>query len=159
MIPIEEKTDETEEIKNLAVELDATRNQMQKAINWGANWFFIIAVLSVINFFFSPFVVNYGVSKIIEKQYQPSVPVLFLLNLCISVLFAAFGVCARKKYLWGFIAGMILYGLDAIGLLSMKDFWGFAFHLLILFLIFRGVRALRVFEKIEQKGYFQPPSL
>ena len=103
MIPIEEKTDETEEIKNLAVELDATRNQMQKAINWGANWFFIIAVLSVINSFFSLFVVNYGISKIIEDQYKPpaSAPVLFLLNLCISVLFAAFGIFARKKYLWG----------------------------------------------------------
>lgn len=169
MIPQEEKTDETEEIKNLAAELDATRTQMQNAINQGANWFFIIAVFSVVNTFLSMgekgwfFVVDLGVTMIINQIHKEleltSTSLIIILNLLFSAIFAMFGIFARKKHLWGFIAGMILYALDALLLLVLKDFLGFVFHLLVLFFIFKGVRALSVFEKIEQKGYFQPPTL
>ena len=47
-----------------------------------------------------------------------------------------------------FIAGMLLYGLDAILTLVSTDFFGFGFHLFFLWFLFSGLQALNKLKEI-----------
>ncbi|MFC1738991.1 hypothetical protein ACFL1G_08090 [Planctomycetota bacterium] len=61
-----------------------------------------------------------------------------------------FGVFARKRYKWAFIVGMIVYALDGMIFLLVKDFLSIAFHIFALFCIFGGLKGLRVLEELEK---------
>jgi hypothetical protein len=71
------------------------------------------------------------------------------LSVAVAAMFAMFGYFAWKRQSWSFIAGMILYGLDAallVGLAvmtnSLPNVWLMvAFHMLVLVWIFRGWQA------------------
>ena len=64
-------------------------------------------------------------------------------NFLIAGAFALFGYFARKGSDIAFIVGMFLYVADAMLILMYKDNFGFAFHLLALFFMFKGLLGSR----------------
>jgi hypothetical protein len=137
---------------------------LQRKLKAGANNFYWIAGLSVINslvFIFGggiTFVVGLGITQLVDGfayGFAQSIPVYailfraigFMISILISGVFVLFGVFAAKAKKWSFIIGMVLYSLDAILMLVFKDFLGFGFHLFFLFLLYGGLRALTQIEK------------
>jgi hypothetical protein len=137
---------------------------LQRQMKSGASNFYWIAGLSMANSIFfvfstrSSFVVGLGVTQfmdIITHNIAQSFPNSILLiqgigllpDLFICGVFVFCGYLAAKGYRWAFIAGMILYGLDAILTLVSPDFIGFGFHLFFLWFLFSGLQALSKLKK------------
>ena len=124
----------------------------------GANWFYWIAGLSLINsliFLFGgnlSFVAGLGITQLIDaivdqitKNGDLSVIkiIAFALDLIIAMIFVLCGLWANKFKVWAFIIGMVFYLLDGIFLLVIGAFLPAAFHAFALFMIFRGLSAAR----------------
>lgn len=124
----------------------------------GANWFYWIAGLSLINtliFLFGgawSFFAGLGVTQIIDAVVSQLTPdsgvsalkiIAVLVDVTIAGVFLMFGLYANKFHIWAFIAGMILYLLDGLLLLVFGAFLPAGFHLFALFMIFRGLTAAR----------------
>jgi hypothetical protein len=135
-----------------------TRDPMlERRARSGASWFYWIAGFSLVNTFTlnhgAVFLVGLAVTPVI-KGFAAGLGPQFEgvgtgLSVAVAGMFALFGFFARKRQSWSFIAGMVLYGLDAallVGLAmltsSMPDVWLMvAFHVLVLVWIFRGWQA------------------
>ncbi len=135
----------------------------------GANNFYWIAVLSVVNSLISAFgggitfVIGLAVTQFVDGlvigvgQGAPDVAMIakiigLVLSIAISGVIALFGFFAGKGQRWAFITGMSLYGLDALLMLAFTDWIGFAFHLYFLWGLFTGLQALNQLQKL------MPPS-
>ncbi len=131
----------------------------------GAKWFYGIAVLSLVNTALSlaqesiRFPVGLGITQIIDvfsmlaSEEAPRASLIFkiisvLLNTVFAGIIALFGWLALKKKVWAFIVGMILFSLDSILSLLVKDWISLGFHVFALLCIFKGYIALR---NIKQK--------
>jgi hypothetical protein len=122
----------------------------------GANWFFWIAGLSLVNSIVVlaesdwNFIVGLGITQIVDGMAlalaaeigQVSKIIGFGVNALIAGAFCLFGVFARKKHTWAFIVGMILYALDGLMFLLIRDFLGLGFHAFALYCIYSGMKAL-----------------
>lgn len=124
----------------------------------GANWFFWLAALSVINSLVVYFVdirntpFAFGLTQWIDGTTgalnrqgvnPPLTTMALIVNLLIAAAFAGFGYIARRGNDVVFLIGIIVYAVDAMLSLGLKDFFGFAFHLVGLFFLFRGLLASR----------------
>ncbi len=144
----------------------------ESAFKSGASWFFWIAGLSLINSIVFrlggslTFIFGLGVSQVVDvlgKVLAEEIPEIaapiqvasVLLGLLILAAFVLFGIFAHRRHAWAFVLGMIAYGLDALVLLAFRDFVASAFHLLALFGLYRGIRALRQLKRLELQG---PPA-
>jgi len=133
---------------------------LERRARSGARWFFWIAGLSLVNTLMlssdghgGMFLVGLAVTGFIHGFAAEMGPqwqgVGMGASLAVSALFVMFGVFAAKRQSWSFIAGMVLYGLDAalVVLLAMmanslSGVWLMvAFHVLVLVWIFRGWQA------------------
>lgn len=124
----------------------------------GANWFFWIGGLSVINSIIVltgstwNFIVGLGITQIIDAiawtsaDASGSTMIQYIglaANISVAAVFCMFGYFARQRKEWGFIAGMILYGLDAFLFILAFDILGLGFHAFALFMIYGGYKALK----------------
>lgn len=137
---------------------DSARHVTRTSIMHGANWFFWLAVLSIINSLLvyylqiknTPFALgitqwldgtaggwNNVVSGIAMTEKALAI------NLVIALLLAGFGYLARRGSDLAFVLGMFVYLMDGLLVLGLKDFFGFAFHLFALFFLFKGLLASR----------------
>ncbi|MBV9958124.1 MAG: hypothetical protein JO360_06865 [Acidobacteria bacterium] len=128
---------------------------LENRIRSGANWFFWIAALSIINsviLLFSgkwSFLAGLGITQVIDglaynisEQLGSAVTVFAMgLNLLVAGAFVVFGLQAKKKQNWAFITGMVIYGLDATIFLLVQGWLSIAFHLFALYQIYRGLSA------------------
>ena len=138
---------------------------LQRQMKSGAYNFHWIAGLSMANsiyFLFitrSSFVVGLGITQFMDtiahniaQSYPNSIRLIqgigLFPDLFICSVFVLCGYLALKGQRWGFIAGMILYGLDAILTLVSTDVIGFCFHLFFLWFLFSGLQALDKLKKI-----------
>ncbi len=138
--------------------------KLERRFNEGANWFFWIAGLSLINSIIL-FVggkwnfliglgipqVIYGISLGIAKEVGPDTGIVILIivfavDVIIAGVFVLFGILA-KHYKWGFIVGMIVYALDGLIFLIVPDFLSIGFHLFVLYGLYNGLKA---FGQIKQ---------
>jgi hypothetical protein len=133
----------------------------------GANWFFWIAGLSLINSIILlsggqwNFIVGLGITQIIDsfglaasgEAGGAGKIVVFIFDLMVAGVFILFGVLARKGYGGAFIVGMIVYALDGMLFLLVKDFLSIGFHIFIMFLIFSGYGA---YKKLKSMGKVTP---
>ncbi|RPI31133.1 MAG: hypothetical protein EHM70_12245 [Chloroflexota bacterium] len=134
----------------------------------GANWFYWIAGLSILNSIISlvggglHFLFGLGVTQITDAfayafaQELPELGVVFLgIGFVISLIVAAvnvlFGFLANKGRRWIFILGMVLYALDSLVLLFFKDYISFAFHLFVLFGLYNGFKASGDILKLQDQ--------
>ncbi|MCA9957574.1 MAG: hypothetical protein KC443_00985 [Anaerolineales bacterium] len=141
--------------------------KLENQLNGGANWFFWIAGLSLVNsltYLFGgglTFVVGLGmtqlvdgfVSAIIAQIVPEAVSVVkiigFALVTFLAGIMALFGILGRKRHQWAFILGMVLYGLDGLIFLLVRDIFSLGFHVLALFWIWKGLQALKKLNAIN----------
>jgi hypothetical protein len=130
---------------------------LERRVRSGARWFFWIAGLSLVNIFTAGggaflvggLAITVFVNGFTSQLGSAGQGAGVAISVGIALLFAMFGFFAWKLHGWAFIAGMILYSLDALMLVvpavlagHLPDLWLMAaFHLLILAWIFRGWRA------------------
>jgi hypothetical protein len=146
---------------------------LQRQVKNGASNFFWIAGLSLINSLIQrfgggiTFVVGLGVAQFVDgfsyaaaKNFPNATFAInsigLLINLGFAGMFVIFGIFAAKGRRWAFITGMVLYALDAVLVLAFKDFFGFAFHLFFLWLLFNGFRALQKLGKTVPQTVSDP---
>jgi hypothetical protein len=139
--------------------LAARKSLQEQAAKRGANWFYWIAGLSVINSLIvlngsnTHFVVGLGVTELFDvagrSLHGPGHTVALVLSIAIAGVFALFGYFANKMPQWSFLAGMLLYVLDALLLFSFSDFLSVGFHALVLYFLLRGFSAARNFAALK----------
>lgn len=127
-------------------------------LNRGANWFYWLAALSVINSLVVYFVgirntpVAFGLTQWLDgttgaltaEGWNPPLGLTWLLiDILIAAVFAAFGYLARHRHDVFFVIGIFLYAMDALLSLGLKEFYGFGFHVIGLFFLLKGLFASR----------------
>ena len=138
---------------------------LQRRMKSGASNFYWIAGLSVVNSLVTIFgggfyfVIGLGVTMLIDAVAfgiseeiggRPLVLGLgFLFSLVFDAIFAIFGFFASKGQRWAFLAGMVLYSLDAILMLAFQEWLGFGFHLFFLLGIWNGLQSLRKLKALS----------
>jgi hypothetical protein len=146
----------------------AARNpDLERQIKIGADWFFWIAGLSLINTVMHVtgagfrFYFGLGFTQLTDEFVTKGGSIGSTLGMAISVLIAGsfilFGVFARKRQTWSFIAGMILYGLDGLLLVLLSLLAGegglllsVGLHGYALYRIFTGMRANSELNALER---------
>jgi hypothetical protein len=143
----------------------------------GANWFYWIAGLSVINSLafigganFS-FLAGLGLTHLVEavvgelvKQGMPGAVKLAALafDFVVIGMFVLLGFYANKRWAAAFIIGIVIYLLDGVLLLVLGAFAPAVFHAFALFFIIRGFIACRKLNAAETAQAIHvppPPSL
>ncbi len=120
----------------------------------GAEWFFWIAALSVINSLVVTFgamgdtLFGLGGTRVIDQYLRAGslggVEAWWLpLSLLLPLAFAGLGYLAWRGSDKAFIIGMFLYAVDAMIVIGFRDFFAFGFHLVALFFMFKGLLASR----------------
>jgi hypothetical protein len=118
----------------------------------GANWFYWIAGLSIINTALVMtesnvnFIIGLGITQVIDalmKQIGGQVVIFMglLINLSIAGFFVLLGLRANQGRRWAFLLGMVLYALDGGIFLLVSDYLSFGFHVFALFFLFIGYKA------------------
>ena len=129
----------------------------------GANWFFWIGGLSLINSIILlaggqwSFLVGLGITQIMDtigleiaKEWGIIGNIIALaFDVLAAGIFIVFGVISRKRYSWAFITGMILYALDGLLFLLVQNFSSIGFHVFALYYIYGGFKASKSLTKIE----------
>lgn len=130
----------------------------------GANWFYWIAGLSVINsaaFVFGAnfhFLAGLGLTEIADavisasiEQGAPSLIRVFsiIFDLIVVIGFALAGYYANKLFTFAFVAGIVVYVFDALIVLLLGDYFMAGFHAFALFFIIRGLLACRELKAYE----------
>lgn len=120
----------------------------------GANWFFWVAIASVVNsfivFYFSipNLFFGLGMNHYIDNHFTfdglgGRSATGLAMNLGVAAILACFGFLTRRGGDVAFILGMFLYFFDAVVTLGYRDVFGFSFHLFALFFMFKGLLASR----------------
>jgi hypothetical protein len=133
-------------------------NPLQQRLFRGANWFFWIAALSLVNTAMAmsnedrSFLLGLGVTQLADaianvgiKQGAPEalrwVAVAF--DVIVAGLFTGAGILARRRAGWAFATGMVLYALDGVLCGAIQAWPSLAFHALALYFMWQGFSALR----------------
>lgn len=128
--------------------------KLEEQLISGANWFYWIAGLSLVNSYMvlsgsdSYFIIGLATTLLTDLLINSWSALI--LDIVVACILIAFGFFARKGKSWIFVVGMALYGLDAILYIALTDYLSFAFHLLALFGIYRGLNASM---KMKKFGY------
>ena len=132
---------------------DSARHVTRRIVLHGADWFFWLAILSVINslivyFYNTPNTpVALGVTQWLDGTHgglgASMTPGWLVINILIAGVLAMFGLMARRGSDIAFVVGIFLYVVDALLILGLRDFFGFGVHLIGLFFLFKGLLASR----------------
>jgi hypothetical protein len=129
----------------------------ENKIKNGSAWFFIIAVLSIVNsiIFYTDgsiyFIFGLGITQLADgffysmSDYFGIIAIVsgLMVNAVLAGLLVYIGFMARKLKNWAFITGMILYGLDTIVFVIFNDQIGILAHVFAFTIIFMSYRALK----------------
>ena len=139
--------------------------ELRQQLSSGANWFYWIAGLSLVNSVISlfegnwNFAVGLGITQIFDAIARSAVQegignwikyAFFALDLIVAAVFAVFGVFANRAQSWAFVTGMILFALDGAILLFFGDILGIIIHALALYFLFRGLMAARQLHQFQK---------
>jgi hypothetical protein len=141
------------------------RQQLAARMKSGANWFYWIAALSLVTSIISlmggrwAFLVSLGVTQLVDAianagaaKVGGGVKIIALLfDLVAAGLFVLLGVFANKRNTWAFVAGMVLYLLDALVCLLIGFWLGLAFHAFALYSIFGGYKACAALVELDKQ--------
>lgn len=158
-----------EDIQGTSVGVDA--DELQAQVNSGANWFFWIAGLTLINTVIAlagadfSFAVGLGITQIFDAvaaaiAVESGTPALTFvavaLDLITIAVFVGFGFLGRARHSWAFIVGIVLFGLDTIFFLLAFAVLGIVIHGLAIFYLFRGLTAARELNSMPKPLPPQP---
>ena len=142
------------------------KREAESRAHSGANWFFWIAGLSLINSVIQlmngtwAFIVGLGITQLIdglatqistEGGSTPKI-IALVLDVIVAGVFVFFGLLARNRQGWAFIVGMILYILDGLLFVWVQDWLSIAFHIFALYNIFQGFRANNRLNELEREA-------
>ena len=145
------------------------------ALQRGANWFYWIAGLSVVNSIIAVsggawnFIFGLGVTQVVDgiaaaaaQDLQGNAVVVvkgvaFVMSLLIAGTAALFGVFANRRHAWAFILGLLLYVLDGLLFLFFGDWLAVGFHVFAGYGIVTGYVALRKLRELQAQ-IPQPPA-
>lgn len=126
----------------------------------GANWFFLIAGLSVVNVISAvtgsqwTFLGGLGVTQfvaLVSMHMGTSAQMVALfLNIWATAFFICMGVFARKGQQWAFVAGMALYAADALVVVYLQVWLMLLFHGYVFYRLYMGYSSskhLHAFDK------------
>jgi hypothetical protein len=117
----------------------------------GAQWFYWIAVLSVVNFMILDGKLRFGVGLgftsvvhgLVNRAGSTGHVLDIVINACAAGAFIIFGYFATKVRKWAFLLGMTLYLMDGLLLVTVRDILGIGFHTYALYAISRGLAAAK----------------
>ena len=147
---------EEESKQNAAIEQNS--DELVAQVKSGANWFYWIAGLSVVNSLIYiagssvAFLAGLGITQLadafVDVAIENGAPsalkiVTVAFSLVAVVVFGLFGYFANKRWASVFGVGIVLYVLDGLLLLLLGIFASAAFHAFALFFIIRGFLACR----------------
>jgi hypothetical protein len=132
---------------------DSARHVTRKSVLHAADWFFWLAILSLINSFIVYYYktantpVALGLTQWLDGTaggLNPTMTTTALVtNVLIAAVLALFGLMARRGSDLAFVVGIFLYILDAFLSIGLRDFFGFGVHLIALFFLGKGLLASR----------------
>ena len=152
----------------------AAVQKIEGAIGSGANWFYWIAGLSVVNsvmhLFGSDrsFIVGLGITQVIDAIAAGGASsagasagnvlraIALFLDFMMAAFFVLLGWQAGKKRAWAFVLGMILYALDGLIFVLIRDWLSIGFHVFALFGVWAGYSALRKLRTMEMQAGLRP---
>lgn len=124
----------------------------------GANWFYWIAGLSLVNsaiYAFGgdiSFILGLAITQVVDGIADASIVegapaglkfIAVGIDLVIAFIFILFGYFANKGLAWAFIVGSVVYIFDGLIYLLFDSMFAAAFHAFALFFIVRGFLASR----------------
>lgn len=132
---------------------DSARHVTKRSVLHGADWFFWIAILSVINslivyFYHTPNTpIALGITQWLDGTSSGIAASMttaeLVINLLIAGALAMFGYLARRGSDIAFVVGIFAYVLDSFLMIGLRDFFGFGIHLIGLFFLVKGLLASR----------------
>ncbi|MCI0552577.1 MAG: hypothetical protein L0287_16625 [Anaerolineae bacterium] len=151
---------------SLQINKEVAVAELTRRMKRGANNFYWIAALSVINSILSMtgsgtyFVIGLAVTLIVDgvtiglRESLPDASMIvriigLVLSILVAGVFALFGFFASQAKRWAFLVGMVLYGLDGLIMLAFADWIGVLFHAFFLWGLFGGWRALGELQKMS----------
>jgi hypothetical protein len=148
----------------------ADRVKLESQIKKGANWFYWIAALSIVNSIVAQtgsqwnFIVGLGITQLVDGiavltglTVSMTARILLLgFDLIVAGIFAFFGIFANKKHSWAFIVGMVLYALDGLIFLLSVSILSIGFHGYVLFCLYAGLSAAMKLSKMDKEPMAQP---
>jgi len=136
----------------------ATLQALAQQAKAGAGWFYWIAGLSVVNTVSHlagsswGFIMALGITQVLDAFAQKlggaGTAVALGLNVAILGVIVLFGWLANKRYVWAFVVGMVIYGLDGLLFLLLGDWLALGFHALALYFMFKGLQACRLYHRL-----------
>jgi hypothetical protein len=129
------------------------RLRLEAQFRSGANWFFWIAGMSLVNSLVGlfgghwGFVIGLGITQVIDAALTSGDGDVGarllgpLLTAAVAGVFIACGHFAREGRRSAFIAGMLLYVLDSLIFVLVRDVLAVAFHAFALYCLIKGMRA------------------
>jgi hypothetical protein len=132
---------------------------LARQVRAGANWFYWITGLSVVNSVITlaggqwRFILGLGITQVFDaigNEAKITAVIPFILDVFASGIFVFFGLLAGRRKNWAFLTGMILYALDGLLLGLFKDFLGVGFHVYTLYCIYKGMKANEQLEALDR---------
>jgi hypothetical protein len=130
---------------------DEERKTLEAQRRGGAQWFYWLAALSLINSGLAlagqewRFILGLGVTQIVQELAKSGdgATMAGLVSLVVIGIFAVLGYQAVQGATWAFVLGMALYALDGVVFLLIQHWVGVGFHAFALAMILRGYLAAR----------------
>jgi hypothetical protein len=143
-----------------AVHAVNARLRLEARFRSGANWFFWIAAMSLINsmvgFFGGQwgFVIGLGLTQVIDAMLASQGPSVVgpLLTAGVAGVFVACGHFAREGRRAAFIGGIVVYVLDSLIFVVVRDYLAIAFHGFALYCLIKGMHAKDQLDNLSARS-------
>jgi hypothetical protein len=131
---------------------DDKRERLLRLRRSGALWFYWVAGLSVVNSLASltgqqwRFILGLGITQLADALAVHSgrgVGAVAVMDAVIVGGFVLLGRFAERGRVWAFAVGAVIYALDGLIFVGLRDWIGVAFHVFVLVMTVRGLDAAR----------------
>jgi GTPase SAR1 family protein len=158
-VALEHQNEDLKRSTEEVVKLEAQRNGI-------AGWFYLIAVLSIVNLLVFLMGGNWGMfiglgitqltdafCLVVSEQLNPNAVVILriiaaALTFGMAALFALLGFLTSRGKLWAIVVGMIIYAIDALIFLWEQNWVCLGFHVFVLWVLSGGLRTQILLNKM-----------
>jgi hypothetical protein len=130
------------------------RLKLDHRLNVGAGWFFWVAGLTLLSSLITlignepfGFIIGLGVTQMIDSLQSSWVALGF--DVLAASLFIFLGLKARQAQRSAFMLGILLYGLDSLVFIAVKDYVGLIFHAFVLLGLLGGLQAIHQMQHVS----------
>lgn len=148
---------------------DASNEALQSALHIrssGANWFYWIAGLSIVNSVIvlfggdTSFPLGLGITlgiDVVARELSGAARAIGpVFDFLVIGFFVLCGLKAGKGANWAFIVGGLFYALDTLLMLAIREWIGVGLHLWALFSLFSGYKANKAVRELQKTATASP---